>query len=264
MRDTDHVAILVAGGSGHRMGKELPKQFLQLDDLPIISHTLKILDATELLSIIYIVLPEAYIDFCKYHILQPLQLNKHIVLVKGGIERQDSVYNGLLAIDQPKSNTIVVVHDAVRPFIQASQVDSCIQKAIALGSCILAIPIMDTIKQVNSTGYIEKTISRDHLFQAQTPQAFQYAILFKAHVFAREHNIIATDDAFLVESMGLNVAVIEGSRMNIKITTPDDLIIAKSMVHMYKNSIFRSIVPTLQRGNADRDDSSSRIEVESV
>ncbi len=147
----------------------------------------------------------------------------------GGVERQDSVYNGLLAIDNI-DDSIVVIHDGVRPFIRSEQLSECITCAIDYDACIFGIPAYDTLKRVNSSGFIEDTIERKNIWLAQTPQAFKYKLVRDAHENARRAAITGTDDAMLVELIGIKVKVIRGSRCNVKITTKEDLLLARAMV----------------------------------
>ncbi len=149
-------------------------------------------------------------------------------IIAGGSERQDSVYNGLLAVNEKEST--VVIHDGVRPFVSPDQIEECVKQAVLHGACILGLPASDTLKIVNGSGYIEKTMKRDAVWLAQTPQAFNYALIKKAHDCARKDGFTGTDDASLVERVGGKVKVINGSINNIKITTPEDLAIAMSII----------------------------------
>ena len=149
-------------------------------------------------------------------------------MVVGGDTRQESVYN---ALKELSSNTdIVVIHDAVRPFVNEDMIIQSIDDANRYGSAIVAVPVKDTIKESDNDGFVMKTLDRRKLWAIQTPQTFKYDLIMKAHLYARDNNIQATDDAFLVEQIGHKVKLIMGSYENIKITTPDDLAVAKAIL----------------------------------
>lgn len=215
-------AIIVAAGKGIRMNNRIRKQYLLLEGYPVLAHTLLSVDASDLIDKIFLVVPEKDCNFCRQNILYPLDLKKKVQLVCGGEKRQDSVYNGLLQIN-PENDSIVVVHDGVRPFVSSKQIEACITGAQKYGACILGIPACDTLKTVNKSGWIGKTLARDMIRLAQTPQAFQYTLIKKAHENARKKGISGTDDAYLVEQLGEKIKMIPGSSYNIKITTKEDL-----------------------------------------
>ncbi len=221
-------AIIVAAGRGTRMGDTVRKQYLAIGGQSILGHTLLIFSDCTSVDTICVVVPEDDIEFCRDTILKPLAIKKPVILVPGGPARQDSVYNGLLALGS--NADIVVVHDGVRPFVPKNQLPACIDMAKESGACILGIPVYDTIKRVAESGDIEATLDRDILWLAQTPQAFQYRLLIKAHESAREKGYTGTDDASLVERLGGKVNIIEGSRYNIKITSREDFKIARSIL----------------------------------
>ena len=168
------------------------------------------------------------IGFCLEKIINPAGIQKKVTPVAGGLKRQDSVYNGLLAVDEKVST--VVIHDGVRPFINPSSIEECIREAVLHGACILGMPASDTLKLADDSGYIEKTLERDSVWLAQTPQAFNYSLIKKAHDRARKEGFKGTDDASLVERIGEKVKIIRGSIENIKITTPEDLAIARAIL----------------------------------
>jgi len=127
-------------------------------------------------------------------------------------------------------DSVVVIHDGVRPFFYPEQVSKCISGAQEFGACIVGMPAYDTLKHVSHTGYIDKTIERDAIWLAQTPQAFQYSLIIKAHEIARQKGYTCTDDAQLMERMGKKVKIIRGSRNNIKITNREDLKLARAIL----------------------------------
>lgn len=221
-------AIIVAAGKGIRMNDIVRKQYFTLAGRPILCHTVQVFDTCIEIDKIFLVVPEEDFDFCHKNIILPLKLQKKVNLVQGGKERQDSVYNGILAVDN--KDCIVVIHDGVRPFVRPEQLAACIKCAKECGACILGIPAFDTLKRVNSAGFIDKTLDRESIWLAQTPQAFQYDLIKKAHENARREGYTGTDDALLVERLGKDVKVINGSRCNIKITTQEDLMLARAML----------------------------------
>jgi len=225
-------AIIVAAGKGLRMNRPTPKQYLDLGGVPLLSRTLLTFDGCVSIDKIILVVPAGDISFCVEKIINPSGIRKKITPVAGGQDRQDSVYNGLLAVNKKKST--VVIHDGVRPFVSPDQIEECSKQAVLNGACILGLPVSDTLKIVNSPGYIEKTLERDSIWLAQTPQAFNYALIKKAHDSARKNGFKGTDDASLVERLGEKVKIINGSINNIKITTPADLAIARSIIRSGK------------------------------
>lgn len=226
-------AIIVAAGKGIRMDDKVRKQYLLLDGRPLISHTLAVFDQCNIIDEIFFVVPEKDFVFCNENILNRQKFQKKITLVPGGATRQDSVYNGLLAIGNVMdNNSVVVIHDGVRPFICHEQLTECITCANDYDACIFGIPAYDTLKRVNSSGFIENTIERNTIWFAQTPQAFKYNLIKRAHENALRVGIIGTDDAMLVEQLGIKVKVISGSRCNVKITTKEDLLLARAMVNI--------------------------------
>ncbi|MBW2739098.1 MAG: 2-C-methyl-D-erythritol 4-phosphate cytidylyltransferase [Deltaproteobacteria bacterium] len=224
-------AIIVAAGKGIRMGDDdVRKQYLLLDDRPLISHTIEVFDECSIIDEIFLVVPEEDFVFCNENILNQQNFQKKVSLVPGGARRQDSVYNGLLAIDNIIDDSIAVIHDGVRPFIRSEQLTECITCATDYDACIFGIPAYDTLKRVNSSGFIENTIERNTIWLAQTPQAFKYNLIRRAHENAIHTGINGTDDAMLVEQLGIKVRVVTGSRCNIKITTKEDLLLARAMI----------------------------------
>ncbi len=224
-------AIIVAAGKGIRMGdNDVRKQYLLLDNRPLLSHTIEVFDECSIIDEIFLVVPEEDFVFCNENILNQQNFQKKVTLVPGGARRQDSVYNGLLAIDNIIDDSIAVIHDGVRPFIRSEQLTECITCATDDDACIFGIPAYDTLKKVNSSGFIENTIERNTIWFAQTPQAFKYNLIRRAHENAIHTGINGTDDAMLVEQLGIKVRVVTGSRCNIKITTKEDLLLARAMI----------------------------------
>ena len=218
-------AIIVAAGQGRRMEGDRRKQYLSLAGLPILTRTLMVFHRCDAVDEIILVVPEDDIDFCRETILKPEGLSRNITLSPGGERRQDSVFNGLKEVNP--SCRIVVIHDGVRPFVQNDQIIACIDGARQFGACILGVPAYETLKQVDPSDHIIRTLKRDDVWLAQTPQAFGHDLIRKAHDRARIENYTATDDASLVEKLGATVKIVKGSRRNIKITVKEDLEMAR-------------------------------------
>ncbi len=221
-------SIIVAAGQGTRMKDTVRKQYLSIAGRSIIEHTLLIFSECASIDLIYLVVPEDDIEFCRNNILGVLDIRKKVILLPGGSERRESVYNGILALDS--DTDIVVVHDGVRPFVTQKQLSACIDGARKSGACILGIQAYDTIKRVSDSGYIDTTLDRNGIWLAQTPQAFQYNLLRKAHERARKKGYTGTDDASLVERLGAKVKIIKGSHYNIKITSREDFKLAREIL----------------------------------
>lgn len=235
-------AIIPAAGSGLRMKGKVPKQFLLLDGLPILVHTLKALELASKIDEVILVVPEAQISFCQTEIVNKYNLKKISKVIPGGEQRQDSVYEGLRAVS-PDTDW-VMVHDGVRPFVTQEMIESAIETAKkAKDGAVVAIPMRDTPKEVSSdlptaclpdrqgqAGQITRTLDRQRLWLAQTPQVFRRLLFLRAHEVARSQGIYGTDDAALVERLGGCVRIVLGSEENIKVTTPADLKLAEAII----------------------------------
>lgn len=213
--------IIVAAGVGKRMGGKVAKQYLELKGKPILYYTLNAFNQIDEINEIIVVTGENDIDYVQNEIINKYNIKKVTKVVVGGSERQYSVYNGLKAVN---TNTkVVLIHDGVRPFIQARDIKRLIEEIKTIKACLLGVKVKDTIKICDDKGYIRETPDRSLLWQAQTPQGFLYDIILKAHLQAQSENFLGTDDAMLVERLGYKIKMVEGSYTNIKITTPEDL-----------------------------------------
>ncbi|WP_370877745.1 2-C-methyl-D-erythritol 4-phosphate cytidylyltransferase [Paenibacillus anaericanus] len=210
--------IVVAAGRGTRMGSKESKQYLMLQDKPIVIHTLEVFDRHPLITEIILVTGAQDVERCLSWIHE-FGMTKKIKVIAGGAERQHSVYQGLLHMNSPW----VLVHDGVRPFVTQQQVTSCYEAAVQHGAAVLAVPVKDTVKQVDGQGWVTATPDRRSLWAIQTPQAFRRSELIQAHEIAEAEGFIGTDDSMLIERLGVQVMVVEGGYANIKITTPEDL-----------------------------------------
>lgn len=213
--------VIVAAGRGTRMGTEESKQYLRLMDKPVIVHTVERFQAMPECETIAWVTSAQDMPRCAGWVRE-YGLDKVRDLVAGGGERQHSVYAGLQAL-KARGLDYVLIHDGVRPFVDPGKVRTCFAAARKHGASVLAVPVKDTIKQVNGVGVITATPDRRSLWAIQTPQAFRLSVCMSAHEQAEREGIIGTDDAMLVERMGVPVHVVEGDYTNIKLTTPDDL-----------------------------------------
>jgi 2-C-methyl-D-erythritol 4-phosphate cytidylyltransferase len=229
------LAIILAGGAGKRMGTSTNKQFLILDNKPIIVHTLQIFEECRTVDGVYLVVNQKDLPIIQEEILETYKFNKVMKLVMGGRLRQDSVRNGLEAIENPCD--IVIIHDGARPFISPSFIEKSIFLMEMFDAIIPALPVKDTIKVVSKEGFVLKTLERDSLWQIQTPKTFKYEVIVKAYREGMAKKLCGYDDATFLEFLGKRVKVIEGSPYNIKITTPEDLIIAKGMLSQLKGTI---------------------------
>ena len=209
--------IIPAGGSGQRMGGQIPKQFMPLGDRPVLSHTLACFEACSLVDSIVLVVPPDWIEHCRARVLSGLSKVKG--LVEGGDQRWTSVRAGIEVTDS--SAEIILVHDGVRPFVSQGLIARVIEGACRWGAVVPALPIKETVKQVEGD-QILSTPDRSRLWSAQTPQGFRRELLLAA-LKAGPGPTPATDDAALVERQGAQVRIVEGEAENIKLTTPDDL-----------------------------------------
>jgi 2-C-methyl-D-erythritol 4-phosphate cytidylyltransferase len=221
-------AVIAAGGSGNRMQMQGNKVYLPIGGLPVLSRTLKIFAACELINEIIVVVPADEKDFCLRSVVEPLRLSKAVKITAGGKERQDSVRCGLRETSQ--DSDYVVVHDGARPLLTLGLLDSVIREAFVFGAATAAVPVKDTIKIADAAGFVVDTPARDRLWSIQTPQAFRKDVLVAAHDFAVANAILGTDDAFLAEKLGQPVKIVSGEYENIKITTPEDLRIAEAIL----------------------------------
>lgn len=220
------LALITAAGKGQRMHSEVPKQYLLLGGKPILAQTLSVFVKCPDIDGIYVIVPQDQMEKVQREIIEKYRIQKVLKVVRGGKTRQQSVYNGLKAIRSDCD--IVVVHDGVRPLVTEGLITESIQAARKNGAAVVAVPARDTVKR-SLTGKKLKTLDRNEIWMAQTPQSFQFSLLLKAYQKAEEDGIQATDDAFLVERLGHPITLIQGDYTNIKITTPEDLALAEAL-----------------------------------
>lgn len=220
--------IIPAAGSGIRMGMSIKKQYLTLAGVPLLGYALKTMEDSPTVQEIVVVVGPGEENYCCDAVVKKLGLNKIAAIVQGGSERQDSVYNGLLALSPDID--IVVVHDGVRPFLNQDILVEVVAAAQKYGAATCAVPAKDTVKLSDEDKFVTRTLPRDCTWLVQTPQAFRYKLLMTAHRRAQEDNLLVTDDTALVESLGGQVKIIMGAYENIKITTPEDLDVARAII----------------------------------
>ncbi|HYT49819.1 MAG TPA: 2-C-methyl-D-erythritol 4-phosphate cytidylyltransferase [Pyrinomonadaceae bacterium] len=223
-----NVAIVVAGGKGTRFGGNRPKQFLELNGAPLIVQTLRQFErCTEIESVIVVLPAEEMAGF--QSLIEKFDLKKVSHVVTSGDSRAQSVRNGLATIDQAD---IVAVHDGVRPLVTPEEIDRVVRAARASGAAILVAPIGDTVKEIDNS-QVKRTLPRQDLRRALTPQCFRFEILKRAYDCLAEiesSGTEVTDDSFLVERLDVEIVAVEGSARNIKITNQEDLALAEMMV----------------------------------
>lgn len=222
------VAIIPAGGAGKRLKAHVAKQFLMLDTLPVLVHTIKVFQESARIDDIILALPPEEIVSVRQELIEKYGLTKVTNVVAGGQERQDSVRNCLLAVTG--TCDFVVVHDAVRPFVTEELIGRVIDAAGDTGAASIGVKAKDTIKETGEDNTVLATIPRQNLWLTQTPQAFKFELLKEAYTEAYKEKYYGTDDASLVEQLGKEVRMVEGSYENIKITTKEDMLIADALM----------------------------------
>lgn len=212
------------------MESDRAKQFLDLDGVPLLAVTLKPFQSCPDVHAIILVVPSADVDLCRKEIVERFKLDKVTKVVPGGKRRQDSVRLGLEATEGGYG--LVLIHDGVRPMIGEELIERIVAEARTNRAVITALPVKETIKEVNNHREVVKTYDRQRVWLVQTPQVFRYKDILAAHQEAlREEWEEASDDSLLVERMGISVKVVEGSEKNIKVTTPHDLEVARFLLN---------------------------------
>jgi 2-C-methyl-D-erythritol 4-phosphate cytidylyltransferase len=216
--------VIAAGGYGRRFGGATPKQFLLVRGVPILQRTIAAFHGVRDVGEIVVVAPATHV--CRVEgLVRRAGFKKVISVLAGGKERQDSVWNGLQGFVRPPR--IVLVHDAVRPLITRRLIRNVVAAARRHGAAVVGVEVRDTIKREVRRGFYAATLDRNGLWRVQTPQGFRYALLCRAHMRAQRDRYIGTDESCLVERMGRSVRIVPGEERNLKITTGDDLKIAR-------------------------------------
>jgi 2-C-methyl-D-erythritol 4-phosphate cytidylyltransferase len=222
-----NVAIIVAAGKGTRAGGEGLKQFRALAGVPLLLHTLRRFEECAAIDEIVVVAPERETNL--YISASPYPLKKLARVVDGGATRTESVWRGLQTLSDLPHPRVVAIHDGVRPFVTSAEIERTIRAAEETGAAVLCAPVTDTIKVVEGAR-IARTLPRESLRRALTPQCFRYELLRRAYERARAEGREATDDSALAELSGVEVALVEGDARNIKITRPEDFALAEILL----------------------------------
>ncbi len=225
--------IIAAAGLGRRFGSEVPKQFLELMGRPVLTWSMKRVCQSPMVGEVVVAVPPVEEDYA-VEAVSKADLHIPVKVVPGGASRQESVKNGIQAVDTKFK--WIAVHDAARPLVKMSDFEATCLMAREVGAAILAIPIQDTVKEVMDDGLVVKTLDRSRLYLAQTPQVARKEDLLSAYEKAAANNLKATDESSLLEAAGYPVAVVKGSTTNIKITTKEDLLLAEVLIKMEKEA----------------------------
>ena len=242
-------AIILAGGKGKRMGSAISKQFIDIKGKPIIYYTLKKFSENKKIDNIIVVLPEDEVKYFKENILKKYELRINKIVI-GGKERQDSVYNALKSLKNSSTDIVLIhdgarpfiseriinegikfaeIHDGARPYVSKQSINDLVECLKTYDAGLLMVPCKDTIKEVKE-GIVVKTLKRETLMQAQTPQVFKFDEIFECHEKIRYNGEMVTDDTMVVEKYGYSVYLYDGEYTNIKVTTPEDLILAERLI----------------------------------
>ena len=221
-------AIIVAGGSGSRMGTRTKKQYLKIKGKEILVYAVECFEKMPEIQEIIVVTGKEECSAVEHLLKETYKLDKVCRVVAGGKERQDSVFNGMQVVNDKAE--YVVIHDAARPLITEESVRAGLNTAYMNKATVIAVPVKDTIKVVDQDGKVRNTPDRNTLWSVQTPQIFEKELIMYAHQYAKEHGLSVTDDSMLVEAIGVPVYITEGQYTNIKITTPEDMIIAERLL----------------------------------
>ena len=226
---TAYTAIVLAAGKGTRMNSKIQKQFLEVEGKPVIYYSLKCFQESPLISDIILVTGEESLSYCKEEIVKRFGFSKVKKVTAGGKERYDSVYAGLCACD---NTDYVLIHDGARPFVTEEILERTCFAVKETGACVVGMPAKDTIKISDRNKMVESTPAREKVWLVQTPQAFRYSLIKESYESIRCKDMSGiTDDAMIVEQeSGVKVALVHGSYENLKITTPEDLIIAEAFL----------------------------------
>lgn len=223
--------IIVAAGKGTRMQSSLNKQYLYLNGKPILAHTLKVFENCDLVDEIILVVSKNDNEICLNKILKPYKIKKITKMVFGGETRQQSMYQGIMAVNQEAD--IIMTHDGARPLIHKDIIIKSIKNTLEYKATVVAVPVKNTIKIIDGEKFVLNTPERSSLWSVQTPQTFEYNLLRRAHEKAIEDDYTGTDDSVLVERLGQKIKIIKGHYDNIKITTPEDLIMAEAIINIF-------------------------------
>lgn len=227
-------ALVVAAGSSTRFGSKTKKQFFTLSGKPVLTYSLKAFNQSPVINRIVLVVPPGSENVVRNTIVRKYRFQKVVDIIPGGKERTDSVWNGLQALQRSgfgiRKSDVVLIHDGVRPFVTEQMISDTVRAVKQTGAAIIATKITDTVKSANHSLIIDQTIPRDKLWCVQTPQGFRFSLLLEAYKQAKKMNYLATDDAGIMEQVGIPVKLVPGPITNIKITTKTDVAIAETIL----------------------------------
>lgn len=231
-----NVAIVLAAGKGSRMGTAVQKQYLEIEGKPVLYYSLEAFEKSKHIDEVILVVGQEQKDYCQQEIVEKFGFEKVRNVVLGGKERYESVYFGLKALEKSKCD-FVFIHDGARPFVDEEIIERAYEAVRRCRACVVGMPSKDTIKVVDQKNVVVQTPDRKFLWQVQTPQVFEYELIKDAYFELMEkEEIQVTDDAMVLELMkGIPVTLVEGSYENIKITTPEDLLVAEIFLKKRKN-----------------------------
>ncbi len=221
--------IIPAAGSGQRMDNKVKKPYITLQGLPLLVYTLRVFDDAQAIAQLIITVSPGDEEYCRREVVERYGIKKMVSVVAGGDRRQDSVRNGLAAVGEKAD--LIMIHDGARPFVTVRMISDALEVTMRKRATTMAVPVKDTVTVVTKdTGVIERTLERDRLYLIQTPQTFERSLISEAHRRAFTEGFAGTDDASLVERLGVPVSIIRGSYDNIKITTQEDLLFAEALL----------------------------------
>lgn len=226
------VAIVLAGGKGSRMNQDVPKQYLPLCGKPVLYYALRAFENSSVDEIL-IVAGEKDLQYCRTEIVERYHFKKVTRIVPGGTQRYDSVLNGLRALSSRETPVTVLIHDGARPCISQSVIQRCMEDALKYQACVAAVPVKDTVKIADTNGFARRTPDRRSIWQVQTPQAFEFGLIKEAYekMISDQERGVVTDDAMVVERYtSARVKLTMGAYDNIKITTPEDFMLAEQLL----------------------------------
>ncbi len=225
-------AIVLAAGRGRRMGTKTAKQYLELQGKPVLAYALEVFEQSSVIDDILLITGEDHIDYCKKEICEKYGIKKVSAVAPGGKERYESVWKALCILKERGQAGYVMIHDGARPFLTEDILERVYRQVQTYKACVVGMPVKDTIKLIDKAGQITESPDRSFVWQAQTPQAFAIPLIIEAfEKQMKEDCSHITDDAMVVErQMGVPVYMVEGSYRNIKITTPEDLMIAQALL----------------------------------
>jgi 2-C-methyl-D-erythritol 4-phosphate cytidylyltransferase len=223
-----NIALIPAAGSGARMGTATKKPYLLLNNRPVLYHTLAAFDRAPSIERIIIAVAPGEEACCETDVVRTFSFSKNITVIAGGDVRQESVRRLLEQV--PEDASLVLIHDGARPLITVDLIERAIAETRTWQATVAAVPVKDTIQAVDADGFVQETLPREKLWSVQTPQTFSLPLIREAHAQALRDGFIGTDEGSLVERLGRPVKIIMGAYDNIKVTTPEDLLIAEALL----------------------------------